>query len=869
MVATWSAAASSSYYTSQTEYYLSVGAPTGHWYCPSGELGIADKSDVLHQDFERLFSGITKDTALSLTNRNRIDRVPAFDFTFSAPRSVSIVWAFSCPETRLAIERAQAKATRTTLSILESEASFARRGKGGKRYERVQLTAACFFHSDSRPSEHTCGQVFSDPNIHTHAVIMNLAVRADGTRGALHSTVLRDWKMAAGAVYHASLSAELQAAGFSVDRIGKNGIFEIAGIEDEVIQFFSARRREIIHQLEQANTTSAASPRLAASISKSTRKNKTKEHSKSNSVSWLEAAKKNNIKAHEIEKNARLVASLHKLNNPLPSVETCLETLPHELTQTNSVINRRELLRACAAALVKTGVSGENVKQYADAMITRGEFIALGRDAVGQERYSTPEMIRIEREIVSVAAHLTASIWQSISTTETQHRCAKHLLSKEQSAAVIAATTNNRLAIIEGAPGSGKTTTIAPIVEAYKAAGCRVIGAASAWRVANMLRDDLQIESRAVASWLEAAKKGQSFLDSSTLIVVDEAGLLSSRDMHSIIKAVEKFGAKLLLVGDRNQLQAIGAGPGLTLVARAVESIHVSTIVRQKEAWVREAINAFGKGHVEQALDSFVKHDQLVEVEGARQAILAAVDGWENKQLSSPSESILLIAKTNAEVAEISKEVRARQLLAGKIYGPSISIRASTPSGHTTEISLAAGDKIRFLQRNDMLGVVNGTIGTVIKVSGLSNAQNSSKQLIVAEVEGRRISFSPSDLADHKGRSRIGWAYASTVYGAQGLTVDHAVVLLSPSFDRHDGYVAISRSRNQTKLIIDKHNIDLMSGSISSQCLTTVERRKLLAARLSLSNPKESTLDFIDFQLLKHEIAIKEKLLQLDIESSL
>lgn len=874
MVATWSPAASSGYYSSQTEYYLTDGVSIGQWYCPSAQLGIADTVAVSHCDFEQLFAGIDRGGKRLLTSTGRIDRVPAFDVTLSAPRSISLLWAFGSPETRLVIEQAQAKATRLTLALLEREASYARRGQGGKRFEQVPITAACFPHFDSRPAEHADGRVFADPNLHTHLVILNLATRTDGTVGALHSPILRDWKMAAGATYHATLAAELQAAGFGIDRIGKNGIFEIAGIDDSTIDYFSARRREIENELEEAGTTSAASPRLAAAVTKSTRQHKIEHGTKNQSTIWLEAAHANSIQVEKLEQGARIAADQLKLKMPVPTVEACIAALPNELTETSSVINRRELFRATTAALVGTGDSAEHAAHHVDDMIGRGEFVALGCDAFGQMRYSTPKMIRIEREVVSITAQLATSSWRSISSTEIQQRCRERSLSDEQAAAAVSATANNRVAIIEGAPGAGKTTTLAPIIEAYREAGCRVVGAASAWRIANMLHDDLQIESRAVAAWIEQSRCGQPFLDSSSLLIVDEAGLLSSRDMHSILCAVKKSGAKLLLVGDRDQLQSIGAGPGLALVARAVEHACVSTIVRQHEAWARDAIHAWGKGNVGQALEAFVQREQLVEADGARQAVRTVVDVWEEKQRLFPTESTLLIAKTNAEATAIGKEVRARRQAAGKVYGPSITVHVATASGHTNDITLSAGDKVRFLVRNDKLGVINGTTGTILRVSGLSNTQNSKHQSIEADVDGRRITFSPSDLADSKGRSRLGWAYASTIYGAQGLTVDHAVVLLSPSFDRHDGYVAISRARNETTLVIDKHSVDQLALATQHEHptkaseLTAADRREWLAVQLSRFTPKESTLDVADFQSLQQESVLKQRQHQLDLATA-
>ncbi|MCL2716236.1 MAG: relaxase domain-containing protein, partial [Alphaproteobacteria bacterium] len=273
MVATWNVATSKSYYTLCTEYYLGSREPDGVWYAPRGDFERVNAAMVEAADFSALYDGKSPDGRALLTNAGgKADQcVPAFDLTFSAPRSVSLAWAFGESDLRQRVEAAQERAVRASLSVVEREGIFARRGQGGVRVERVALTAALFQHGESRPSAHEDGSVFGDPNLHTHAVVLNMATRCDGTVRALHSRVLRGWKMAAGAVYHAALAKEMADLGFTIDRLGKNGTFELAAIDDKAISFFSARRREIESELFNAGTTSASSAALAASIAKSTR----------------------------------------------------------------------------------------------------------------------------------------------------------------------------------------------------------------------------------------------------------------------------------------------------------------------------------------------------------------------------------------------------------------------------------------------------------------------------------------------------------------------------------------------------------------------------------------------------------------------
>ena len=848
MVATWNPAGSAGYYTNQTGYYTRDGGvePRGVWYAPGGDHGLTDSALVDADLFERLFAGKDADGRSLITNGGgRLDRVPAFDVTLSAPRSVSLVWALGDEQTRQAIEAAHTRAVRQTLEMLEREAAFARRGRGGERIERVALTAATFRHGESRPAEHADGVIFADPNLHTHCVVLNLATRGDGSVGALHSTVLRDWKMAAGAVYHAALAAGVMDAGFVLDRIGKNGIFEIVGIGDDAIQYFSARRQEIVEELALAGVESGNAAALAAAVAKTTRAAKA-AGSLSREEAWSAAASRIGF---DVETSLSTAAE-HELDGQSPETVLAerLAILPASLTETRSVLDRRDLFRAVGEALVGTGLGAERVEVEVDRLLAGGLFVEIGRDRLGLPRYSTPEMIRIEREIVEMAAGFAATEGFAVDREKLRAECGRKGLSEEQTVAVLDATRSQRIAVVEGAPGTGKTTLLSPAVQAWKDAGYRVVGAATAWRVANALRDDLAIEARATASWLAMARHGKPFLDARTVLIVDEAGLLSSREMHDLLSHAREAGAKVLLAGDRDQLQAIGAGSGLRLVAHAVDTAKVTTIVRQHEAWARGAVTAFGAGDANAALNAFADRGLLTEVDGQAAAIRAVVDRVEDTLLGAHPETALILARTNAEVAAIGQEVRGRLRSHGIVMGEDMAVTAVTPSGHATSLSLASGDRIRFLTRNDDLGVVNGTVGTIMNMfmtPESPSAQPSNDIMIEARVGERTVRFSTADIADEHGRAKLGWAYASTIYGAQGMTVDKAAVLLTPAFDRHAIYVAASRARQETALVIDRNRIDaeMRAGTNAPDEPDPATRRDWLAERLATRHVKETTLD--------------------------
>jgi hypothetical protein len=191
----------------------------------------------------------------------------------------------------------------------------------------------------------------------------------------------------------------------------------------------------------------------------------------------------------------------------------------------------------------------------------------------------------------------------------------------------------------------------------------------------------------------------------------------------------------------------------------------------------------------------------------------------------------------------------------GVIHDAEARVEAVTPSGQSTRLELAVGDKIRFQLRNDQLGVVNGTVATVTAVhADPPKEQNAPCNVrIEAVVDTRRISFVPADIADERGRARLGWAYASTVHGSQGMTVDRAVVLLDPRFDRHAVHVAASRARDETRLVVDRSQINaLLSSALpldrarQAESASVEDRRALLTGRLSNGHAKTSTIAVIE-----------------------
>lgn len=874
MVATVAAGTQAAYYSKRSEYYLGGGEPAGRWITATNDFGATHGALVDNTLFERLHAGLDADGNLLLSNSgDGVNRVGGIDLTLSAPKSVSVVWALGDDETRRAIEQAQHDACEATIGFLTHNAAFCRRGKNGLRLEKISsLTVSAFQHGEARPVAHDDGRVFADPALHTHNVILNCAVREDGTVGALDARHLFAYKMAAGAVYHLALSSNLQKLGFEIGEVGKNGTFEVVVPQTQfsddhqrladgftaLQRHFSARRKEVEQAIAAEGLSTAEAPALAAAIALGTRSSKQEERITDRFELWAQEAAPF-LDVDRLVENLRTSRTWDPVEQEKLVAES-VAAVPAQLTERESVFERRHLYAAVATSLVGTGADPLRVEQEVERLIEAGRIVELGRDALQQPLFSTPEQIAIERELVTVTERLAGEHRAAPDPEHVLQLCRAHGLSAEQTRAAQMATTTAAIAVIEGAAGSGKTTTLAAIVAAYsgnargsQATGRRIIGTSQSWKVAKELQT-LGIEAMATDAWLARTK--EPFLDANTVLVVDEAGLLSSRQMLAITKRAAEAHAKVVLIGDREQLQALGAGPGLSIVAGVTGTTRVDTIVRQREAWMRVAVTDFAKGRAEQGLAALEERGLLTFASGETATVTRVVDAWENARSAALAPAILLIAKTNAQVRALNDEVRVRLKRDGRIVGEDIEVATVTPSGHGQTLAFGIGDHIRFLVRHDRLSVINGTTALITRIDG----RETPDPTIHVDIDGRRARFRVSELFDEHCRARLGHAYSTTIYGSQGLTTDRAFVWAGPAMNRHDAYVAFSRARDHLEVFADAREIDAqvrLDLPLSERLRATItpeHRRAWFAGRLSRLQIKTCTLDpMLDYAARIHD----------------
>ena len=353
-------------------------------------------------------------------------------------------------------------------------------------------------------------------------------------------------------------------------------------------------------------------------------------------------------------------------------------------------------------------------------------------------------------------------------------------LGDEQVAALEHISQPNGLAAVIGYAGTGKSTMLGVAREAWEDAGYTVRGAALSGIAAENLEGGSGIQSRTIASLEHAWGQGREQLGPRDVLVVDEAGMIGSRQMERVLSHARDAGAKVVLFGDPEQLQAIEAGAAFRSVTERHGAAEITEIRRQREDWQREATRALATGRTGEAIHAYDGKGMVHAADTRDQARSELVDGWDRARQAEPGKSRIILTHTNAEVQSLNSEARDRLLASGDL-GDDVTVKAERG-----ERQFATGDRIMFLRNDRGMGVKNGTLATIERVS--------SGGMAVRLDDGRGIAFDTKDYA------HIDHGYAATFHKSQGVTVDRAHVLATPGMDRHSAYVGMSRHRDDVQL---------------------------------------------------------------------
>ena len=447
------------------------------------------------------------------------------------------------------------------------------------------------------------------------------------------------------------------------------------------------------------------------------------------------------------------------------------------ITHNQATFTKRDL-----AMFVHRHSEGKDQFDHAmSAVQSSPALVALGQDGKGEDRFTSRAMIEVEARLERATEIMAARNLHGVRERDKERALASAearglILSGEQRDAFDHATNGKDLGVVIGYAGTGKSAMLSVAREAWEDAGYQVRGAALSGIAAENLEAGSGIASSTIASLEYGWAQGHDLLSPNDVLVIDEAGMIGSRQMERVLSAAEKAGAKVVLVGDPEQLQAIEAGAAFRSVAERHGGVEITEIRRQQEDWQRDATRQLATGRTGEAISAYADHD-MVHVADTREGARAElVKGWERARLDTPGQSQIILTHTNDEVRTLNELARGKLRESGGLGGD------VTVNAERGERQFATGDRLMFLRNDRELGVKNGTLGTVAEIN--------PQRIAVRLDDGRSVAFDTKDYA------HIDHGYAATIHKAQGVTVDRTHVLATPGMDRHSTYVALSRHRD-------------------------------------------------------------------------
>ena len=771
------------------DYYLDGKEPPGFWLGEGARaLGL---SGLLSKDqFRNLFRGLSPDGEQALVhNAKSLHRRAGWDVTWSVPKSVSTAWSQADLQVRLAIERCVNTAVGEGVRYLETIGLVSRRGEDGVIREQAKLIFAAFPHSTSRAL---------DPQLHVHTLLINVAVRPDGSTGTLEPKELYRHQHAADAIFRVELASELERRlGLRAVRDGR--AFELCGVDHGLMATFSKRRRQIESVLAERGLSGA---KAAEMVAFETRTKKTAVDREALFAEWRLVGLQHGWSTEQ------LAVLLHA---PAPSrdpknerAQTTDDSL-RLLTLHESHFALRDLIRALADEAQGRGLGARDVYGLRDGILRNRQAIPVGERA-REARFTTPEMLEVERRFLEAARQLHV---EARPLTSTQSQPVRDdamsrfpTLSAEQRAAILAVTeSQGGMQLVAGMAGTGKSFAFGVAKEIWEGQGMEVHGACLSGKAAAGLQEGSNVESRTLHRLLWGIDHGAINLDSRSVVLVDEAAMVGTRQLLDLTSKCLAAGAKLVLAGDVGQLQSVEAGGGFGALIREFGAATLTEIQRQREDWARQAVKDFAAGRSDQALAAYDGRGLLhleTQPEFAEQALVAH---WQKSESQDPASQVIL-AGTNAEVSRLNELAQKQRLVSGLVTGDPISLG---------DERLHVNDRVLFTRNSLALSVFNGELGTVTAREGT--------QLTVAMDQGRTVTV------DTLAYSHLRLGYALTTHKAQGMTTEQSYVLTGPMQNRELTYVQASRARGDTRFFVGSEDL------------------QRTADRMARSQPKELATD--------------------------
>jgi conjugative relaxase-like TrwC/TraI family protein len=826
-------------YFSTADYYSEGAELTGRWR-GEGARRLGLSGDIKQADWDALCDNLDPNTGKRLTIRQKEKRVCGMDFNFHSPKSLSLLYGMTEDQRLLAAFR---DAVDSTMQDIEQEMATRVR-KGGKNENRTtgNMVWGEYIHTTSRPIAGTC-----DPHLHAHCYAMNCTY--DKKEEKWKAGKFRELKAQAPffeAVFHSRLTKNLAELGLPIERT-KNG-WELAGVNRSFVKKFSRRTDEIEEKARELGITDpAAKAELGARTRKKKQKNVPMEELQR---SWQERMKPNEFAAIG-ELAFKIGGDAEPADNS--AAKRAIEYATAHVFERKSVAPEREILAAAFKHSVGKATVDE-IKREAD----RSGLVVGERDGV--RLATTREVMAEERRILDFARKGRGACkpfgkydrfaWDGLN--EGQRSAAKHIVE-----------SRDKVAVLSGRAGVGKTTMMRKVVAAIEKCGTNVFAfAPSAAASRGVLRSEGFKDAETVARLLLDEKLQKKA--AGNLIWVDEAGLLGVKTMDHLFALADKIDARVLLSGDRFQHGSVDRGAALRLLEQVgVVPCELKEVKRQQGAY-KEAVKALADGNVAKGFKQFDQLGWIKECPTSdRYRQMAA--GYVDAVLTG--KDALCISPTHFEGEQCTSAIRAALKEKGKL-GPDERTFTVLENANLTEaergeaVNYHFGDVLVFHQ-NAKHGITKGDRLAVDAKPALPLDQAKRFQLFHSTTlklaPGDRVRITRNGTTADRGKHKLvngaihqvksfdeggnivlanGWTiakdwgfldhgYTVTSHAAQGRTVDHVFVgQSSDSFaasSREQWYVTCSRASKSMTVFTDSKEDLLEAVSQADERLTAME----------------------------------------------
>jgi conjugative relaxase-like TrwC/TraI family protein len=768
------------------DYFTGRGESPGRWLGRgAADLGLEGK--VEDGQLSALMAGRDPKTGEML--REQDVKVAALDLTFSAPKSISVLYAVANERVSAELVVCHEQAVEAALSYLEDTAVLVSRRTGGalSLHQGGGFVTAAFRHRMSRAL---------DPQLHTHCVSANLAKGNDGRWTALHHPTIFRAAQTAGYLYQAQLRALVhERLGLEWGPVHK-GAADLQAIDRTVLEEFSKRRHEM-RRAAQADGIGLGSRSASQAAALATR---TRKQFGIETGTWREDVRARAGK-HGLDRAERRRIE----RDALKALEKALDRDGHSeraetvakvdaraegtlgdrlagargLTEMQNTFDQRAVLRA----LAEDAQQGERI----DVLRGQGGRFTERHDVLRTEHgeLTTAELVAVERRLIAAAQGRAGEGVGRVDADIVARAladCGRAVNEGQQKAAEATVSSGHGVQVIEALAGTGKTYTAGVLRHVYQSGGYEVIGVAPTGRAVRELAEEAGIPSRTLDALVGSIERGYQ-LPAGSVVVLDEAGMAPTRKTAALLEAAQAAGCKVIAIGDPGQLHSVQAGGWMRAVGRKVGTLRLSEVMRQRDPLERRALAALHDGASGRWLGWAREQDRVV-LGSAGGLLERAVSEWHEAASAHGAGAAVLIARDNDTRQALND--RARELV--REHG---GLGAETSYG---PVQVAAGDRVICRMNDRLVDVDNGTCGTVRAVDDAG--------AILETGAGTMRRLPAAYVAAH-----VEHAYALTGHGMQGGTVERAFVIAAP----HEltcgwSYTALSRARGETRLFVITDN---------------------------------------------------------------